>query len=97
MKFEHINFEQRKIINNQITRFKETAVNIGNLLGIDPSSVSKELKRNRIVSKEAPSNVIATVCQKTRRFPYVCNGCSDKYRCRYRQYRYEATSSTETS
>ena len=92
MKFEHINFEQRKIINNQITRFKETAVAIGNLLGIDPSSVSKELKRNRIVSKEAPSNVIATVCQKTRRFPYVCNGCSDKYRCRYRQYRYEATS-----
>jgi len=92
MKFEHINFEQRKIINNQITRFKETAVNIGNLLGIDPSSVSKELKRNRIVSKEAPSNVIATICQKTRRFPYVCNGCSDKYRCRYKQYRYEATS-----
>jgi len=92
MKFEHINFEQRKIINNQITRFKETAVAIGNLLGIDPSSVSKELKRNRIVSKEAPSNVIATICQKTRRFPYVCNGCSDKYRCRYKQYRYEATS-----
>ena len=91
MKFEHINFEQRKIINNQITRFKATAVDIGNLLGVDPSSVSKEVKRNRIVSKEASSNIINPICKRTLRFPYVCNSCHDKYTCRYKQYRYEAT------
>ncbi|MEA5018690.1 MAG: hypothetical protein VB009_08290, partial [Erysipelotrichaceae bacterium] len=91
MKYEHINFEQRKIINNQITRFKATAVDIGNLLGLDPSSVSKEVKRNRIVSKEASSNITNTICKRTLRFPYVCNSCRDKYNCRKRQYRYEAT------
>lgn len=91
MKFEHINFDQRKIINNQITRFKATAVDIGNLLGLDPSSISKEVKRNRIVSKEASSNITNTICKRTLRFPYVCNSCSDKYHCRYKQYRYEAT------
>ncbi|MEA5018560.1 MAG: IS30 family transposase [Erysipelotrichaceae bacterium] len=90
MKFEHINFDQRKIINNQITRFKATAVDIGNLLGLDPSSVSKEVKRNRVIAKEAPSNVTNTICKKTLRFPYVCNSCSDMYHCRYKQYRYEA-------
>ena len=90
MKFEHINFDQRKIINNQITRFKATAVDIGNLLGLDPTSISKEVKRNRIVSKETSSNITNTICKKTLRFPYVCNSCSDKYHCRYKQYRYEA-------
>lgn len=90
MKFEHINFDQRKIINNQITRFKATAVDIGNLLGLDPSSISKEVKRNRMVSKEASSNITTTICKRTLRFPYVCNGCSNIYHCRYKQYRYEA-------
>ncbi|MDD3924627.1 MAG: hypothetical protein PHP11_05960 [Erysipelotrichaceae bacterium] len=70
MKFEHINFDQRKIINNQITRFKATAVDIGNLLGLDPSSVSKEVKRNRVIAKEAPSNVTNTICKRILRSSY---------------------------
>ena len=40
-KFEHLNFEHRKIINNQITAHKATAIKIAELIGYDPTTVSK--------------------------------------------------------
>ena len=89
-KFEHLNFEHRKIINNQITTHKAKAVVIANLIGCDPTAISKEIKRNRFISKEAARNIIDPICSRTLRYPYVCNGCSDKNRCHKRQYRYEA-------
>lgn len=90
-KFEHLNFEHRKIINNQITAHKATAIKIAELIGYDPTTISKELKRNRYISKEAPRNISDVICRKTLRFPYVCNGCDQKSSCNKRQYRYEAT------
>lgn len=89
-KFEHLNFEHRKIINNQITTHKAKAGAIANLIGCDPTAISKEIKRNRFISKEAARNIKDPVCPKTLRYPYVCNGCSEKNRCHKRQYRYEA-------
>lgn len=89
-KFEHLNFEQRKIINNQITTHKAKAIDIANLIGCDPTAVSKEIKRNRYVSKEAARNMKDPICIKTLRYPYVCNGCGEKSHCHKRQYRYEA-------
>ena len=89
-KFEHLNFEHRKIINNQITTHKAKAVAIANLIGCDPTAISKEVKRNRYVSKEAARNIKDPVCKKTLRYPYVCNGCGEKSHCHKRQYRYEA-------
>lgn len=94
-KFEHLNFEQRKIINNQITTHQATAVKIAELLGCDPTTISKELKRNRFVSKEAARNIKDPICQKTLRYPYVCNGCSMKNNCHRKQYRYEARNSQQ--
>ena len=89
-KFEHLNFEHRKIINNQITTHKAKAVDIANLIGCDPTAISKEIKRNRFMSREAARNIKDPVCSKTLRYPYVCNGCGDRSRCHKRQYRYEA-------
>ena len=89
-KFEHLNFEHRKIINNQITTHNAKAVDIANLIGCDPTAVSKEIKRNRFISKEAARNIKDPICPKTLRYPYVCNGCRDKTNCHRRQYRYEA-------
>lgn len=88
--FEHLNFEHRKIINNQITTHKAKAVDIANLIGCDPTTISKEIKRNRFISKEAARNIKDPICTKTLRYPYVCNGCRDKTNCHRRQYRYEA-------
>lgn len=96
-KFEHLNFEHRKIINNQITVHKATAVKIALLIGCDPTSISKELKRNRFVSKEAARNIKDSICKKTLRYPYVCNGCNEKNNCHRKQYRYEARSSQQNA
>lgn len=90
-RFEHINFDQRKIINNRITTYRDSAKAISELVGLDPTSISKELKRNRYISKEASSNIKDPICKKTLRYPYVCNGCDLKYTCKRRQYRYEAS------
>ena len=89
-KFEHLNFEHRKIINNQITTHKAKAVSIAKLIGCDPTAISKEIKRNRFISKEAARNIKDPICGKTLRYPYVCNGCNDRRNCHKRQYRYEA-------
>ena len=88
--FEHLNFEHRKIINNQITTKHATATAIADLIGCDPTTISKELKRNRFVTKEAAKNISDPICDKTLRYPYVCNGCRKKQHCNLRQYRYEA-------
>ena len=58
---------------------------IADILGMDPTSISKEIKRNRT----ATNSEIGMICDKTQRYPYVCNNCSKKYkRCGYRKYDY---------
>ena len=47
MKGEHLNFDQRKIINSCFSQNKKLC-EIAALLDMDPTSVSKEIKRNRI-------------------------------------------------
>lgn len=93
-RFEHINYEMRKIISSYLSKNKK-AVEIANDLNIDISAVSKELKRNRVLSKEAYSNIKDPICKKTLRFPYVCNGCNLKYSCHKRQYRYDVKRAQE--
>ncbi|MBQ0035484.1 MAG: hypothetical protein KBT35_01050 [Firmicutes bacterium] len=93
-RFEHINHEMRKIISNYLSKGKK-AIEIANDLGLDVSAVSKEIKRNRIVTKEAYSNAKDPICEKTTRFPYVCNGCSLKYSCHKKQYKYDTKRAQE--
>ena len=93
-RFEHINHEMRKIISSSLTKSKK-AVEIADDLGLDVSAVSKEIKRNRVVSKEAYRNVIDPICEKTLRFPYVCNGCNLKYTCHKKQYKYDVKRAQE--
>ena len=88
--FEHLNFEKRKIINNKVSH-NFSATEIADLIGCDPTAISKELKRNRYISKPAARNINDPICEKTLRFPYVCNGCPKKQHCQKQQYRYEAT------
>ena len=48
--WKHINFEQRKIIHLSISHnFK--LIQIAKLLELDPTSISKEVKRNRVPIK----------------------------------------------
>ena len=86
--WKHLTFEQRKVISNGIShnyKLKE----IADALGFDPTSISKEVKRNR-EKITIGSNI--TNCKKTNRWPYVCTGCSKKYnnQCCFTKYRYIA-------
>ena len=52
---------------------KSRLVEIADLLEMDPSSISKELQRNRVLTKNGTQD---KGCKQTLRFPYVCNTCT---------------------
>lgn len=88
--WKHLTLEQRKVISNGISRnykLKEIAETIG----FDPTSISKEVKRNRD-SISIGKNI--TNCKKISRWPYVCTGCNKKYnnQCFFTKYKYDANS-----
>lgn len=86
--WKHLTFEQRKVISNGISRnykLKE----IAEALGYDPTSISKEVKRNKEASTLGKN---ITNCKRITRWPYVCTGCNKKYnnKCFYTKYVYIA-------
>ena len=86
--WKHLTIEHRKVISNGIShnyKLKE----IAEALGFDPTSISKEVKRNR-ESITIGSNV--TNCKKVTRWPYVCTGCNKRYnnQCCFTKYKYDA-------
>ena len=85
--WKHLTLEQRKVISSGISheiKLKE----IGKSLQVDPTSISKEVKRNRIEISTGLNND----CKRTQRWPYVCTGCSKKYNnnCPFTKYKYDA-------
>ena len=86
--WKQLTFEQRKVIASGIAQEKKVK-EIGVSLQMDPTSISKEVKRNRIEITKGLSNV----CKKANRWPYVCTGCYkryDKHKCSYTKYKYDA-------
>ena len=45
--WKHLTFEQRKVISNSITQNYKLK-DVANTLGFDPTSISKEVKRNSV-------------------------------------------------
>ena len=85
--WKHLTFEQRKTISSGISHNYKLR-EIGENLLVDPTSVSKEVKRNRIETSVGLKND----CKHTKRWPYVCTGCKEKYKnCPYTKYKYDAT------
>lgn len=86
--WKHLNFEQRKIIVHLLAKRSKLCV-IADLLQVDPSAVSKEIKRNRTFVKQG--RVPDQGCKLLGRFPYCCNGCVKKYQdCPHAHYQYDA-------
>lgn len=86
--WKHLNFDQRKMISHMLSK-KYKCVEMADVLGVDASTISKEIKRNRFLDKKG--SVLNQVCKHTLRFPYVCNGCAKKYNvCPFTQLRYDA-------
>src|SRR5574344_2331588 len=89
--WKHLTFEQRKTISSGISHEYKLRI-IGENLLVDPTSISKEVKRNRIeISFGLKNN-----CKKTQRWPYVCTGCKERYsNCPFTKYKYDATKANE--
>ena len=86
--WKHLSFDQRKTISHMLSK-KYKCVEMADVLGVDASTISKEIKRNRFLYKKG--SISNQVCKHTLRFPYVCNGCSKKYNaCPFTQLRYDA-------
>ena len=66
MKWEHINILQRKAIASGLSKHKSLK-EIAEITNLDPTSISKEISRNRI--KTYKGKKINDVCKKILRFP----------------------------
>lgn len=93
MKWEHINKMQRNAIASGLSHGKKL-IEIATLTELDPTSVSKEIKRNRI--KTRMGTIKNEACKRILRYPYCCNACSKKYQeCRYDRYEYKSDAAQE--
>ena len=90
--WKHLSFDQRKVISSGIAH-NYKAKDIAETLGFDPTSISKEVKRNR----ETISIGLNNNCKKINRWPYVCSGCNKKYnnKCTFTKYKYDAKKAQE--
>ena len=88
-KWKHITFEQRKAISSGISH-KQKVKHIGEFLDINPTSISKEVKRNRDAFDYKTGY---KTCDKINRWPFVCSNCTYRYKeCKYTKYKYDAKS-----
>lgn len=85
--WQHLSFEHRKLINHFLSKQMKLC-EMADLLQYDPTTISKEIKRNRLLNKNG--KIKDKVCKHTLRFPYVCNGCKKKYNsCPFSQFHYD--------
>lgn len=61
---------------------------IGRRLGKDPTTISKEVKRNIAVTAATAED--AELCPRLLRAPFVCNGCQRRKWCRLEKHMYYA-------
>ena len=86
----HLTDDDRKKISNMLAH-KAKCIDIANAIGCDPTTISKEIKKNRIISKEAKGDK-KILCKKLDRFPFVCLDCPHIYTtCTLTQLRYESS------
>lgn len=85
--WKHISLDQRKVICSGIANNYKLRV-IANLIQMDPTSISKEVKRNR---HSITIGLNEGECKKVNRWPYVCSGCKNRYtNCIFTKYKYDS-------
>ena len=85
--WKHITLEQRKSISSGISHNYKVK-DIAEVLSLDPTSISKEVKRNR---DSITVGLNSTSCKRTQRWPYVCDAWNKKYQnCPFTKYKYVA-------
>lgn len=87
--WKHLNFNQRKIIRSSISKGMKLC-DVADLLDVDPTTISKEIKRNRIKRKDGSILNNNEPCKKLARYPYTCDNCKKRSSCPLTQYTYDA-------
>lgn len=81
MKKERLTIEDRMLIEN-LLKENYKLKDIARVIEVQSSTISREIKGRR------KSNKLTLACEKTNRFPFVCQGCSEKTYCHKRKYYY---------
>ena len=87
----HLTNDNRNTIASMLAH-ERSCKDIAEAIGCDPTTISKEIKKNRIISN--PSKLKSKIlCKKLDRFPYVCGTCPKKYTtCTLTQLKYDPLS-----
>ena len=73
----HLTNDNRNAIASMFAH-ERSCKDISEAIGCDSTKISKEIKKNRIISN--PSKLKSKIlCKKLDRFPYVCGTCPKKY------------------
>ena len=93
-KYKHLTLEDRKLIERGLDLDK-AAKEIASWIRKDPTTVSKEIKLNRILKTANPFNqrpvdyqMKYNQCTRLNRYPHACNGCPLLQHCRKDKYFY---------
>lgn len=81
MKKERLTYEDRLLI-DQLLRLNYKLRNIAEAVDKNKSTISREIKNRRI------SNDATEICEKTKRFPFICVNCKKKAHCNKKKYYY---------
>lgn len=81
MRKERLSYEDRLLI-DQLLKLNYKLKNIAQAVDKEPSTISREIKNRRL------SNNSIEICDKTKRFPFVCGNCKKKHHCNKKKYYY---------
>ena len=81
MKKSRLTIEDRIII-EELLRQNYKLKDIAKSIEVEPSTISREIKNRRI------SNQSMVICDKTKKYPFICYNCPKKYNCDKKKYYY---------
>lgn len=81
MKKSRLTIEDRIII-EELLRQNYKLKDIAKSIEVEPSTISREIKNRRV------SNQSMVICDKTKKYPFICYNCSKKYNCDKKKYYY---------
>lgn len=74
---------ENRILIEELLKLNYKLKDIANIISCESSTISREVKKRRVTGKS-----ILKECEMTKRFPFVCNGCSKKTYCGKKKYYY---------
>ena len=81
MKKSRLTIEDRIII-EELLRQNYKLKDIAKSIEVEPSTISREIKKRRV------SNQSMVICDKTKKYPFICYNCPKKYNCDKKKYYY---------